>query len=60
VAGKTKEEREKWTEEKLLKAIRKELKKDKSAKEISTELAEQSGWNRKDIYSLINQNKSGA
>jgi 16S rRNA (cytidine1402-2'-O)-methyltransferase len=60
VAGKTKEEREVWTEEKLLKAIKKELKADKSAKEISAELAEQSGWNKKDVYSLINQNKSGA
>ena len=57
VAGKTKEEREIWSEEKLLKAIKKELKKDKSAKEISFELAEQSGWNKKEVYNFINQNK---
>ena len=57
VAGKTKEEKEKWPEEKLLKAIKKELKKDKPAKELSTELAEQSGWNKKEVYALINQNK---
>ncbi len=57
VAGKTKEEREVWTEEKLLKAIKKELKADKSAKEISSELAEQSGWNKKEVYALVNQNK---
>jgi 16S rRNA (cytidine1402-2'-O)-methyltransferase len=56
VEGK-KEKREKWTEEKLLKAIKKELKKDKAAKELSGELAEQSGWNKKEVYALINQNK---
>ena len=57
VAGKTKEEKELWTEEKLLKAIKKELKGEKSAKEISSELAEQSGWNKKEVYNLINQTK---
>ncbi len=54
VAGKTKEEREVWPEEKLLKAIKKELKADKSAKEISAELAESSGWNKRDVYALVN------
>ena len=57
LAGKTKEEKELWTEEKLLKAIKKELKGEKSAKEISSELAEQSGWNKKEVYNLINQTK---
>jgi 16S rRNA (cytidine1402-2'-O)-methyltransferase len=57
IAGNMKEEKEKWDEEKLLKAIKKELKKDKSAKEISVELAESSGWNKKEIYNLINQIK---
>jgi 16S rRNA (cytidine1402-2'-O)-methyltransferase len=57
VGGKSKEEREKWSEEKLLKAIQKELKKDKPAKELSAELAEVSGWNKKEVYTLINQNK---
>lgn len=57
IEGRTIEEREKWDEEKLLKAIKKELKEGKSAKEISAELAEQSGWNKKEIYSLINQCK---
>ena len=46
-----------WTEEELLKAIKKELKAGKSAKEISVELAEVSGWNKKEIYALINQYK---
>lgn len=57
IQGKSKEEKEKWTEEKLLKAIQKELKKDKSAKEISAELAESSGWNKKEVYALINSLK---
>ena len=50
-------DRGRWTEDELLKAIKNELKADKSAKEISTELAEQSGWNKKEVYALINQNK---
>ncbi len=57
IAGKTKEERSLWTEEELLKAIKKELKAGKPAKEISVELAEQSGWNKKDVYALINSLK---
>jgi 16S rRNA (cytidine1402-2'-O)-methyltransferase len=55
VAGKDKEERTVWTEEELRRAIEKEWRDGKSAKEISAELAEQSGWNKKDIYRLINQ-----
>jgi 16S rRNA (cytidine1402-2'-O)-methyltransferase len=57
VAGRMKEDKEKWPQEKLLKAIKKELKKDKPAKELSADLAEQSGWNKKEVYTLINQNK---
>ncbi|HSO10738.1 MAG TPA: 16S rRNA (cytidine(1402)-2'-O)-methyltransferase [Anaerolineales bacterium] len=54
VEGRQKDENEKWTEEQLLEAIRNELKNEKSAKEISTELAKQSGWSKREIYSLIN------
>jgi 16S rRNA (cytidine1402-2'-O)-methyltransferase len=57
IAGKKEEERSLWTEDELLKAIKKELKAGKPAKEISMELAEQSGWNKKDVYALINQTK---
>jgi 16S rRNA (cytidine1402-2'-O)-methyltransferase len=57
IAGKIKDETEKWSEEKLSKAIKKELKKDKSTKEISTELADSSGWSKKEIYNFINQIK---
>jgi len=57
VEGKGKEERDVWTEEQVLTAIEIELKNKKSAKEISAELAEQSGWHKKEVYALINQNK---
>jgi hypothetical protein len=35
-----------------------ELRNEKPAKEISIELAKQSGWSKKEVYALINQNKS--
>jgi 16S rRNA (cytidine1402-2'-O)-methyltransferase len=57
VEGKSKEEREKWPEDKLLKAVRKGLKKDQSAKELAVELAEVSGWNKREVYALINSAK---
>jgi len=57
IEGKMKEEKVVWAEEDLLESIKKELEAGKSAKEISTELAEQSGWNKKEIYALVNQNK---
>jgi 16S rRNA (cytidine1402-2'-O)-methyltransferase len=58
VEGKTNDERGVWTEDELRSAIERELKSEKSAKEISVELAEKSGWSKKEIYYLVNQNKS--
>jgi 16S rRNA (cytidine1402-2'-O)-methyltransferase len=55
VDGKKDDGNVKWTEEQLQKAIENELQNEKSAKEISIELAKQSGWNKKDVYRLINQ-----
>jgi 16S rRNA (cytidine1402-2'-O)-methyltransferase len=55
IEGKKKGEREVWTEEDLLKAIDMERRQGKSAKDISANLAEQSGWSRKQIYALINR-----
>jgi 16S rRNA (cytidine1402-2'-O)-methyltransferase len=55
VEGKKAENGERWTEEQLQRAIENELKNEKSAKEISVELSKQSGWNKKEIYRLINQ-----
>jgi 16S rRNA (cytidine1402-2'-O)-methyltransferase len=57
IEGKKKEERTVWAEEELTEAIKKELKAGKSAKLISAELTEQSGWNKKEIYALVNQHK---
>jgi len=39
----------------LRKAIENELKSEKSAKEISAQLAQTSGWSRREIYSFINK-----
>ena len=58
IEGKRKEERNKWTEEELLAAIKRELQSEKSAKDISAELAEQSGWSKKDVYKKISESNS--
>jgi hypothetical protein len=55
VEGKKNVEGERWTEAQLQQAIQNELKNEKSAKEISVELAKRSGWNKKEIYRLINR-----
>lgn len=57
IEGKTKEENTIWTEEELTQAIKKELEDGRSAKEISAALAEQSGWNKKEVYALVNRHK---
>ena len=54
VEGKLHDKQAKWTEEQLQEAIKKELTGNKPAKEISRELAEKSGWIKKDIYAKIN------
>ncbi len=53
VYGKKTDGNEKWTETQLQIAIENELKSEKSAKEISAELTEISGWSKKEIYSFI-------
>jgi 16S rRNA (cytidine1402-2'-O)-methyltransferase len=57
VEGKKAESAGRWTEEELLKVIQRELKTEKSAKEISAELVKPSGWNKREIYSIINSMK---
>ena len=44
-----------WTENRLSKAIDRELKRGKSAREISTKYGEVSGWKKRDIYNLISK-----
>ena len=57
VEGIRKEGFERWTEQEMLRAIERELNLGKSAKDISSELSIRSGWNKKQIYTLVNQNK---
>lgn len=58
VEGKMKEESRKWTDEELMKAIEKESRGEKSAKALSAELSERSGWSKKDVYRLVSQKGS--
>ena len=53
IEGKTSEKNERWTEAQLLEAIERQISTEKSAKELSAELAKSSGWNRRDVYSMI-------
>lgn len=55
VEGKTQGERGVWTEEELRHAIEREWRGEKSAKEISAELAKTSGWSKRDIYAFMNK-----
>jgi 16S rRNA (cytidine1402-2'-O)-methyltransferase len=55
--GKSQQAEARWPEAKLLKAIKKELKEGKPAKGLSTELAVQSGWGKREVYALINKHK---
>ena len=57
IAGGESDSGAQWTEAELRTAIEKELTHGKSAKELSTELAEISGWAKKEIYALINSLK---
>ena len=57
IEGKKREENEKWEESKLLDAIKQALQAGRAAKEISADLSGQSGWNKKEIYALVNQHK---
>jgi len=57
VAGKSAEGQEQWTEAQLLAAIQRERQAGKPAKQIAGELAEHSGWARREIYNLITSHK---
>lgn len=53
VEGQGKMKTQKWTEEQLLAAIRKERKIGKSNRDITGELVRKSGWNKREIYELV-------
>lgn len=55
VEGKSQDEIRVWTEDEVRAAIERELRNEKSAKEISIQLAETSGWSKREIYSFINK-----
>jgi 16S rRNA (cytidine1402-2'-O)-methyltransferase len=57
VAGKTKSEKQKWTEEKVMIAIRFGLKLGESPSALAKRVAQESGWERKEIYSIIMETK---
>jgi 16S rRNA (cytidine1402-2'-O)-methyltransferase len=53
VEGKKADGNARWSEEQLREAIEREGRAEKSAKELSAELAKVSGWNRREVYSII-------
>ncbi|MBI4733076.1 MAG: 16S rRNA (cytidine(1402)-2'-O)-methyltransferase [Chloroflexi bacterium] len=55
--GKTKEEKPKWTKDRVLIAIKFGLKFGESPSELAKRVADESGWNRKEIYPLITETK---
>ncbi|MBK9779677.1 MAG: 16S rRNA (cytidine(1402)-2'-O)-methyltransferase [Anaerolineales bacterium] len=57
IEGKPTVDRQRWTIDELSSAIQNELQAGKSAKEISADLATQSGWNKKEVYALVNSLK---
>jgi 16S rRNA (cytidine1402-2'-O)-methyltransferase len=57
IEGGVKSETDAWAEEKLLEAIQKEIMSGKSARVIAAELAEESRWNKKDVYRLVSRSR---
>jgi 16S rRNA (cytidine1402-2'-O)-methyltransferase len=55
VEGKTKVEKQKWTEDKLKIAIRFGLKLGESPSALAKRVAEESGWERREIYQMISR-----
>ncbi len=53
VSGQQSDFSKEWPKEKLLAKIKKEIESGKSSKDISSELAEPSGWKKRDIYRLV-------
>ena len=53
VNGQVSVKNKEWSEEKLVARIKKEIGRKKSAKDLSSELSEKSGWKKRDVYRLI-------
>jgi 16S rRNA (cytidine1402-2'-O)-methyltransferase len=59
VAGKTKSEKQKWTEDKVMIAIKFSLKLGESPSALAKQVAEESGWDRREIYNLATRFHKG-
>jgi 16S rRNA (cytidine1402-2'-O)-methyltransferase len=46
-------ESERWSEEQVVSALKREAKRGRPASELAEEIAAQSGWNKRDVYKLI-------
>jgi 16S rRNA (cytidine1402-2'-O)-methyltransferase len=57
VSGQSPVASEPWSQERLIDRIQKEIEAGQKAKDIAAELAELSGWNKKEIYALVNRLK---
>ena len=55
VAGQREADKERWTDEQVLDVVEHELQSGRKAKEISAQLAEKSGWSKKEIYALVSR-----
>ncbi len=53
VAGNTKNEKQKWTEDTVMIAIKFGLKFDETPSTLSKRVAEESGWDRREIYKMV-------
>jgi 16S rRNA (cytidine1402-2'-O)-methyltransferase len=57
VAGKMKEEKQKWTEDKLMIAIQSGIKIGASPSMLAKQVAEESGWERREVYRMISESE---
>ncbi len=57
LAGKTKDEKQKWTEDKVMIAIKFGLKFGESPSALAKHVAEESGWDRRAVYRLASKNR---
>jgi 16S rRNA (cytidine1402-2'-O)-methyltransferase len=60
VEGQRTTDKGRWTEKQLMDAIEKEVRGGKSASQVAGELAEKSGWRKRDVYNLVTARKKGA
>jgi 16S rRNA (cytidine1402-2'-O)-methyltransferase len=58
VEGKKTEEGDRWSKEKMAQAVAEEIGNGKPASQIASELAERSGWKKRDVYVLVNEHKA--